>query len=162
MNEKLNLVKILKNCPRGTKLYSTVHGEVEFLEVTDDFNFPINVRTKYGNIYGFTFLGSIFTLYEGECLLFPSKEQRDWSKFKVKKPKFDPKTLKPFDKVLTRDNGGEWFCHFFSHHYDIESKCMYAQTDGCVYDCCIPYNGDTKHLAGTTEEAPEYYKYWED
>ena len=64
--------------------------------------------------------------------------------------------------MLTKDDGGEWFCHFFSHHYNIESKCMYAQTDGCVYNCCIPYNNDTKHLVGKAEEAPEYYRYWED
>lgn len=30
MNENLNLVETLKDCPRGTKLYSTVFGEVEF------------------------------------------------------------------------------------------------------------------------------------
>ena len=29
MNENLNLVEILKDCPKGTKLYSSVLGEVE-------------------------------------------------------------------------------------------------------------------------------------
>ena len=159
MNENLNLVKILKNCPRGTKLYSTVYGEVEFLEVTDDFNFPINVRTKYGNIYSFTFLGSMFTLYEGECLLFPSKEQRDWSKFKVKEPKFDPKTLKPFDKVLVRDGlFQEWRCTFFSHICKGSVNYPYIATN-TGYSFCIPYNDDTKHLVGTTKDAPEFYRY---
>ena len=46
-------------------------------------------------------------MYNGECTLFPSKDQRDWSKFvrfwdKPKVDKFDPKTLQPFDKVLVR------------------------------------------------------------
>ena len=31
-----------------------------------------------------------------------------------------------------------------------------------AYTYCIPYNDDTKHLVGTTEEAPEYYRYWKD
>lgn len=35
MNEKLNLVEILKDCPIGTKLYSTIHGDVK-LELIDD------------------------------------------------------------------------------------------------------------------------------
>ena len=30
MNENLNLVEILKDCPKGTKLYSTTYGDVEF------------------------------------------------------------------------------------------------------------------------------------
>ena len=161
MNENLNLIAILKDCPEGTKLYSTVFGEVELDYVENSSEYPIKVLIK-GDTDSFTKEGRLYSDYEGECVLFPSKEQRDWSKFKVKKPKFDPKALQPFDKVLTRDNGGEWFCHFFSHHYDIKSQCMYAQTDGCVYDYCIPYNDDTKHLVGRNEEAPEYYRYWED
>ena len=32
MNENLNLVEIMKDCPKGTKFYSTVYGEVEFEE----------------------------------------------------------------------------------------------------------------------------------
>ena len=56
---------------------------------------------------------------KGECILFPSKDQRDWSKFTApwyKKERFDPKTLKPFDKVLVRDSHNDtWTCKFFSH-----------------------------------------------
>lgn len=37
MNENLNLVEILKDCPKGTKLYSTVYGEVKFEEIGDGF-----------------------------------------------------------------------------------------------------------------------------
>ena len=29
------------------------------------------------------------------------------------------------------------------------------------FNMVIPYNDETKHLIGTTEEAPEYYRYWE-
>ena len=84
-----------------------------------------------------------------ECLLFPSKDNRDWSKFKPKKERFDPKTLKPFDKVLVRvDDDRLWVAILFSH---IE---MWKQQ--------IPYNDKTAHLVGTTDEAPEYYKWWEE
>ena len=78
-----------------------------------------------------------------------------------KKDKFDPKTLKPFDRVLVRDRDCEnWNCGFFSHK---DASCAYSyRCIGTPYIYCIPYNDDTKHLVGTTDEAPEYYRYWED
>ena len=98
-----------------------------------------------------------------EIMLYPSKEQRDWSKFTApwyKKERFDPKTLKPFDKVIVRDGYREiWLCSIFSNI--IEEAHPYCTASG-RYLRCIPYNEDTKHLVGTTEEAPEFYKYWED
>ena len=38
MNENLNLAKILKDCPKGTKLYSTIYGDVELVRVYVDDN----------------------------------------------------------------------------------------------------------------------------
>lgn len=164
MNENLNLVEILKDCPKGTKLYSPLFGEVELDCVKDSDFYPIKVLLKSGLTDSFTLKGLAYTDYDGECMLFPSKDQRDWSKFKPKKlPKFDPNTLQPFDKVLVRNNVVcEWFCHFFSHLRDSNSEYKYAQTDECSYIYCIPYNEDTKHLVGTSDEAPEFYRYWED
>lgn len=76
--------------------------------------------------------------------------------------KFDPKTLKPFDKVLVSSND-EWFCDFFSHYDNAVVKFNCICTGGCPYECCIPYNDDTKHLIGKSiEEAPEFYRYWEE
>ena len=77
---------------------------------------------------------------------------------KLAEPKFDPKTLQPFDKVLVRNFPVSiWQCGIFSHkHFD--QYFVYNDT----YKFCIPYNNDTKHLIGTTDEAPEYYRYWED
>ena len=82
MNENLNLVEILKDCPEGTKLYSTVFGEVEFERINDIIG-PIVVTTNIGDPECFTADGKMFARYNGECVLFPSKEQRDWSKFKT-------------------------------------------------------------------------------
>lgn len=160
MNENLNLVEILKDCPKGTKLYSTVFGEVEFEYIENDSSNPINVKSSYGIRYNFTIGGELYFIYNGECVLFPSKEMRDWSKFKVKKPKFDPKTLKPFDKVLARLNKqGIWYCELLSF---VDGDTNLVKCCGAYYQYCIPYNDETKHLVGTTEEAPEYYRYWED
>ena len=164
MNENLNLVEILKDCPEGTKLYSTIYGDVEFVKVRRSYyiDFPIEIKLSDNSINNVTRDGKLFVNYSGECTLFPSKDQRDWSKFKTKKPKFDPKTLQPFDKVLVRDgNLGNWKNLFFS--YIIERETCYPYF--CLnnqYKYCIPYNDDTKHLVGTADEAPEFYRYWED
>lgn len=159
MNENLNLEKILKYCPKGTKLYSTVFGEVKLEEVKENSKYPIMVKPKIGGFESFTSSGRWMENYDGECTLFPSKEQRDWSKFKPKQPKFDPNTLQPFDKVLVRDDKVEsWMCDIYSHKLKDNNSYMCISNE---YYCCIPYNEETKHLIGTTEEAPEFYKYWE-
>ena len=73
-------------------------------------------------------------------------------------PKFDPKTLNPFDKVLVRTEGYNlWSVDLFSFISDRDFKCV-----GGYFKRCIPYNVKTKHLIGTCDEAPEFYRYWED
>ena len=162
MNENLNLIEILKDCPRKTKLYSPLFGEVEFEEVRNHTISPIDVCIDGISVDSFTAEGKIFDEFDGECVLFPSKDQRDWSKFKPKQPKFDPKTLQAFDKVLVRDAYFKnWRCQLFSHIIEDEEDYPYF----CVYDSfkyCIPYNDDTKHLVGTPDDAPEFYRFWED
>lgn len=165
MNENLNLVEILKDCPEGTKLYSTIFGEVEFQQIGINNEYPIIVKLKTGAFEGFTPDGKLFSNHNGECVLFPSKDQRDWSKFTthwLKEERFDPKTLKPFDKVLVRDECSErWRCEFYSYLHDDNGDYPYIVIND-AYKHCIPYNDDTKHLVETNEEAPDFYRYWED
>ena len=163
MNENLNLLEILEDCPKGTKLYSPIFGDVELVEVlrNEEEIYPIEIKTSDCSTDRFTKDGRIYADYDGECTLFPSKEQRNWDLFTVpdcKKGKFDPKTLNPFDKVLVRDRDVEhWSCNLFSHIVNDEYLCV-----GSCYKHCIPYNDDTKHLVGTADEAPEFYRYWEE
>ena len=167
MNENINLIEILKDCPQGTKLYSTMYGDVEFESINEDKSHPIIVRIDDDHTECFSIDGKIYSFYYGECTLFPSREERDWSKFnpqpQTKQHKFDPNTLNPFDKVLVRNESKyEWKCTLFSHIKNkIDEDYKYC-TLCFVYKYCIPYNDDTKHLVGTTKEAPEYYRYWED
>ena len=160
MNENIDLTKILKDCPTGTKLYSTIYGNVNFIRINTSSMYPVKFTIANGGTSCVALDGKDNSEFDGECTLFPSKEQRDWSKFTApwyKNGKFNPKTLKPFDKVLVRDNiNNPWVCDHFSY---INHANICITTDRCKY--CIPYNDDTKHLLGTTEEAPEYYRYWE-
>lgn len=164
MNKNIDLTEILKDCPKGWELYSYVHGMVRFEKFKHD-DYPVLV--KFGdNLYAsFTYDGKIAKYPGGECCLFPSKDQRDWSKFTApwhKKEKFDPKTLQPFDKVLVRDFfNDEWVCDYFSNISKTNKEYPYS----CIaysHKMCIPYNEDTKYLLGTNDEAPEFYRYWED
>ena len=162
MNKNIDLTKILKDFPKGWKFFTPICGEVEFKQMEPSTFYPIIVTT-YGTEICFTKEGFYFCDRDHtECLIFPSREQRDWSKFEApwyKKEKFDPRTLKPFDKVLIwHCVSGYWKCEIFSH---ITGKYTCNCIDG-TYTHCIPYNDDTKHLVGTADEAPEYYKYWED
>ena len=164
MNENLNLVEILKDCPKGTKLYSSSYGEVEFESIDYSVHCPIKVIGNVYYLYFFTKEGKLVDT--GECTLFPSRTQRDWSKFerfwdKPKVEKFNPNTLKPYDKVLVRDcDTRNWVCDLFSHIRDKDAYPFYCV--GNYYRCCIPYNDDTKHLIGTSELPSKYYRYWEE
>lgn len=171
MNENLDLTKILEGCPPGTEFYHLIYGQVALREVIKDEHpivlEPINkfIRTSL------TKDGKLNDKYDGECLLYPSKTQRDWSKFERfwDKPKteestvemFDENTLKPFDKVLARDYlNDNWMADFFEK---IEENDIYYNVTcvTCKWVQCIPYNEETKHLVGTKEDCPEYYKWWE-
>jgi hypothetical protein len=211
--ETLDLVKILAGCPKGTLLYSTIHGDVKFSGINDkEDGYPIRVGFAIGEHIG----GASFTsdgLYFGccskaECVLFPSKDCRDWSLFKhpqqefkkgehviwhnndgneflcvfvrhtidrqgvvrflrgetvsdwdvytkdlTKVEKFDPKRFKTGDEVLVRDDETcAWTYTLYSHYSD-----GIFYTSGGADRKCIPYNNETKHLVGTTGDAPEFY-----
>ena len=172
MNENINLCEILKDCPKGTKLWSPVWGRVTF-ETTDVFDDLLYVRTHKG-VYITLDRDRKFDT-NGECIIFPSKDQRDWSKFerfwdKPKVGKFDPKTLQPFDKILVRNSScNSWVCDLFSYiKINIRTNkpclpCFYPIVGlNQAFEYCVPYNEETKHLVGKKEDCPEYYKWWEE
>ena len=164
MNENLDLTKILEGCPIGTKLYSTIFGNVSLKEIVSDREYPIIISQGIKTI-PITKEGKYILYYDGECTLFPDKDQRDWSKFerfwdKPKVERFDPKTFQPFDKVLGRDtNDNCWIALFFGH---IGKGSHRAVCGYFSWTQCIPYIEETKRLVGTSDDCPEYYKWWEE
>lgn len=168
MNENLDLTKILEGCPKGTKFYSTTYGTVEFIGFDFSSVYPILMKLESSGVGYFTKDGRIFHSYYGECILFPSKDQRDWSKFvrfwenpkeESKVERFNPKTLQPFDEVLVRDLICDcWNAVPFSHiNFKRQAICC-----GISWEQCIPYNEETKYLVNTNEDCSEYYKWWEE
>ena len=161
--QKLNLCEILKYCPQGETFWSPLFGYVKLHKINHEAKKVVvisNIKMPWDINNDGTML--IYGVVSSEIMLFPSKEQRDWTKVKYEKKaeKFDPKTLSPFDRVLARNHGSHrWTCDLFSDIIDGD-ECMY-HCIGSYYRYCIPYNDDTKHLVGTKDEAPEYYRYWE-
>ena len=100
MNENIDLTKILDGCPKGTKFYSTLQGEVGFVKIDIFAEHPIivSVYNKHADVIvhdSYAKDGRYNSFYDGECTLFPSKDQRDWSKFKRfwDKPKIVQNTI---------------------------------------------------------------------
>lgn len=163
MNENINLCEILKDCPKGTKFYSTVFGEETYFMGIDPYQGnprPIIIHGKYGEEMAFQLsrFGHPYADAFGECCLWPSKDVRTWEGWKCTKPKFDPKTLKAFDKVLAWHTVSKiWLPDFYSFC----DNNGFTTIGGGFYNIIIPYNEETKHLIGTSDEAPEFYRYWE-
>lgn len=82
MDENINLVEILRDCPRHMNFYSPVYGDVVFIRIKRGTVYPIIVR-QYGKDYVTTFTedGRVLSIPDTECALFPSRELRDWNKF---------------------------------------------------------------------------------
>lgn len=81
-----NLIDILKYCPEGTKLYSPIYGEVTFKRISSIDNILCKATHRNGGttIAAFTSLGKHQGDFpDSECMLFPSKDQRNWDEFKI-------------------------------------------------------------------------------
>ena len=86
-----NLISILKHCPEGTKLYSPIYGEVVLDSVQSKSIYTL-AKTNNGAtlVVEFTRLGRLhYEFSNSECVLFPSKDQRDWDKFRIPTKKGD-------------------------------------------------------------------------
>lgn len=79
----MNIAEILKYCPKGTKLYSTVVGEVTLDKIDKDEKYSIIVHTCDYTKTSFTEEGRYVEYPTSECVIFPSKDQRDWKKFRL-------------------------------------------------------------------------------
>ena len=77
MEQKINIAEILKDCPKGTKLYSPLCGECRVFKIYDHLGFDVINGTE--DIFNFSYDGRYNLM--GECCIFPSKDQRDWSTF---------------------------------------------------------------------------------
>lgn len=150
METEINIVEILKDKPQGTKLYSSACSKCK-LEEVDDKRFKISFySSKFGFMNGGEgYLDKNGKLYDdGECVVFPSKEMRDWSKFAWKKG----------DVLVSNDGGTEvifdkWYddtyTNFYSKHYlnsEDENNIKYNEAFLCTTE---RYSFEDKDTAQT-------------
>ena len=129
MEAKLNIANILKNKQKGTKLYADAFGELSLEYISNNI---IYTRTKAGTLYTFYNNGKYDK--NGEPILVPSKEMRDWSKFAWKKG----------DVLVSNDYGTEvifdkWYddtyTNFHCKHYlnsEDKNKILYYKKSLCA------------------------------
>ena len=152
MNENLNISKILKNAPKGIKLWSPICGECELKGITKDVAYPITCLTKdYKGEWEtlvFTSKGEYTNQFaKGECVLFPSKENQNWSTFEIPKER---KHFEPYQKVLVEVISktfpkitSRWFPDIYLF-YDEENSCHRVAINNYIYndDSIIPFEGN--------------------
>lgn len=90
-NSDINIADILRDCPAGTPLYSRMTGKLELQQVFEKGcdTYPIHAEVIYeyedpknDTFATFTSTGRWSKEFpNGECLLFPSLEMQDWTKF---------------------------------------------------------------------------------
>ena len=158
METKINIVEILKDKPQGTKLYSSACGKCK-LEEVDDKSFKISFyNSKFGFMNGGEgYLDKNGKLYDdGECVVFPSKEMRDWRKFAWKKG----------DVLISNDGKKEVFFNGFTddtyalfkakHGFEVlsDGNTIYlADEDGiATSDYTLENKNDAQTYINTIEE----------
>ena len=137
----MNIAEILKRLPSGTKIYSSLHGsEIELVKVEEGSIKPIYVRGHSTSQALYSFYPDGSYLRGGECMLFPSKDEREWQYISL--------GLKPFDRVLAKETKDDyWEIEIFSSYTGDKEK-PYMCLMG-TYEYCIPFEGNEKYLGKT-------------
>lgn len=143
MNEYINIVEILKDAPKGTKLWSPVCGDCCFHSI-DIYNDTIQCTIEDGSNLTILFDNEgRYMGFRGECLLFPSKDNKDWSTFMAS---WKHKHFKPFENVLVASGMSNTWEPDMYRLYDIKHdvhKCMcYTAKDSTI----ISYKGNENKL----------------
>lgn len=149
MEEKINVAEILKEKPQGTKLYSSACGKCELKEA-DDKSFKVSF---YSSKFGFMNDGEgIFDkngkLYDdGECVVFPSKEMRNWSKFAWKKGDVLVSNDGKIEVIFEKFGSDTYQSFIGKHHLGSLDENLYYQ-DGGAYPTAS-FNIETEDAAQT-------------
>lgn len=161
MNANINLVEKLKNVPKGTKLWSPLCGEctLEGIGMGRGVSYPITCKAleKDGSEHYEVFAanGAAYTFYAySECMLFPSKENRDWATFKVPE---QHKHFEPFQKVLVKYHTTSdkiiWNCSLYSHFDELRGRHRLVNLGLLTDDSSIiPYEGNEDLLGKVVEK----------
>lgn len=172
INKSLNIFNPIEITAVTPRIYTFTNGSFQYVEtidkdyelVIDKPKFKVGDRIRYvGDDFPIKIIDIKDNQYHIECFcdkhnvykngIIPVSKQDNYLLI----TKFDISTLKPFDKVLVRDdNDYEWVNAFFGF-YDTDTTEKYPfVASGCRWAQCIPYLGN-EHLLGTTNDCDEYF-----
>lgn len=144
MKQKINIAELLKDAPKGTKLYALDEGEVELAEIyTGQRYYEIHVKDTNGNSAFYTSYGK--TSENGECLLFPSKDCCTWENFNAP---WKHNHFEPFQKVLI-NCCGKWVPCLYGYCTTLDNGVVNHVTCNGVYildGAILPYEGNEDKL----------------
>ena len=151
MNENLNLTETLKDA-KGTKLYSSLCGYCKFIGIDKSSPLYIVLSDSYGRCWRVYSNGRVTE--DGECVVFPSRENRDWATFKVPKKH---KEFKPFQKVLVRVKNNYsnyiWIACIYSHYDESKGRHYLTNLEFVNNDSwIIPFEGNEDKLGKIVEK----------
>ena len=133
--EKLNLVELLKNCPEDMELYSPAYGALKFNRVDQqtmikpsrniilcyDSNVVYSERELYCRVFKSD--GSLLNSEQGECMLFPAENQRDWNKFKI-----PPKVLQIYpDRIYWFQYSEQYGCYLYDKLFELMGEYEFVE-----------------------------------
>lgn len=106
--QELNLCEILKYCPEGERFWSPMLGDVKLYDINQEAKM-VDVEVESGAIWNINADGTITVgdVTSPEIMLYPSREQRDWTQVKYEKKL--PKTWEEFCKNYPRKKDEAYF-----------------------------------------------------
>ena len=145
MEEKINIAEILKDKPKGIRLYSPIFGDCSFQCIQNETD-DICVKKHNNEKAFFNSEGLYNTL--GECLLFPSKKMRDWRKF----------TWKRGDVLVSNDNDSHIIFKGFSKndYTTFEGKHWISVSKKRYVSCLNTQNVQDYHIEDNKDAAQTY------
>ena len=160
----INIAQILSECPKNTKLYSPIFGDV-YLYSTSPNHSVISVTLNEGGKSLEQFLCDGKYTQMGECMLFPSKEQRDWSKFQI--------PFKDGDIIYTKHKLGTEFVSIFQREYERDiitywdinlstNKLIGSLHEGNAFKVFIEKDKVKEQRFATEEEKQKLFKAFKD
>ena len=142
MEQNLNIAEILKDKPVKLKLYSSTFGYIKFNGVHKD---KIYFSSEDTNVHSVKPNGKMYD--SGKCIIFPSKEMRDWSKF----------TWKKGDVLQKNSHTQVIFDSFVSDTYDVIRCKYFLNIDNGNETCIEETNVFTQDYFKASEEQRQCY-----
>ena len=151
METEINIAKILKDKPSGTKLYSDAFGELSLERVKVNEVDIIHTRSKIYKLCLFYSDGKYSK--DGEPILVPSKKMRDWNKFAWKKGDVLVSDDDKSHVIFSRWYDDNYTSFYGKHYLNNENKNpLYYKVLVCTTE---KYSLEDKDAAGTYISAIE-------